>query len=287
MGPLEKRAMEVLARHVARLGRAGQGLEDVVKAVVTRGLKNAQDYSNWQFLITIEGLFMYQQVLDRFKDIYQGQATARADARVKAAFVSSRPPQQPRSAAPEMSHSPLKRQMPRNRLRLLIKEIGFAHNDQSERFGGSSGKDLEERGVLQLAVELSAGVTKAEGLPIFSVCHHEGVWYCRTGNRRLAALRLAHRFAPERVQDIVVDVTDADTVFLHGAEGRRPKLTTDRNGPNCRGQWLFIRETGERIGIEQPGAPEYGSDLLSMLDVPLRGSAVAGPEGAPARVLFE
>lgn len=143
-----------------------------------------------------------------------------------------------------------------------VAAIRFAHNDQSERFGSS--QNLEQRSILQLVVELLSGLKQLKEIPIFSVCQHEGRWYCRTGHRRLASLRLANRWAPGGFERVSVQAVEVDKIFLSGKHGR-PKLTTHLNGQDCDGRWLMVRETGEAVGREAQGIGEYGSDLLALL----------------------
>jgi hypothetical protein len=152
-------------------------------------------------------------------------------------------------------------------VQLPIDEIRFAHDSQSEHFKSDDETEPDEQyqSVLQLVIELLLGVTSPEAVPAFSVCRHEGLWYCRSGNRRLAAFRLARRFAPKRFERISVELAPIDDAFLCGRGATRPTFTTHRNGHECNGQWLFIRETGEAIGRTWPGLNEYGADLLSLL----------------------
>lgn len=69
-------------------------------------------------------------------------------------------------------------------------QVRFSHNDQSETFGGGI-KKREKRSVLQTAIELATGLTPVGMLPRIRVCWYDGICYCRTGIRRLAALYLA------------------------------------------------------------------------------------------------
>ena len=142
-------------------------------------------------------------------------------------------------------------------------QVRFSHNDQSETFGGGSQK-REERSVLQTAIELAAGMTPVRMLPRIRVCWYDGICYCRTGNRRLAALQLAHRITPERVKYFMVQPVAVDEAFIYGVQGKRPKLTTMLNGDHCRGKWIVMRETNEVIGHSQRRT-EYGVDLLQLL----------------------
>eukprot|EP00444_Apocalathium_aciculiferum_P070298 CAMPEP_0183579656 /NCGR_PEP_ID=MMETSP0371-20130417/144256_1 /TAXON_ID=268820 /ORGANISM="Peridinium aciculiferum, Strain PAER-2" /LENGTH=91 /DNA_ID=CAMNT_0025790181 /DNA_START=57 /DNA_END=328 /DNA_ORIENTATION=- len=89
------------------------------------------------------------------------------------------------------------------------------------------------------------GITPPAAVPTFRACLHEGLWYCHSGNRRLAAFRLAHRFAPDQFTRLMLPVIAADDAFLKGDGNNRQKLTTARNGADCQGRWLFFLETGE------------------------------------------
>jgi hypothetical protein len=160
----------------------------------------------------------------------------------------------------------------KGQLRLLsISDVHFSHNDQSEHFKHCT-KDCS---ILQLAVELIGGITPLEAVPIFTVCWHDGQWYCRSGNRRLAAIILASIFAPHRFHTVWVKVVATDSIFLHGGDkiASRPKLTTHLNGEACQGRWLLIKETGEVVGHPNAlDAPPYGSDLLALLPQPKVGA---------------
>merc|ERR1712107_502370 len=111
---------------------------------------------------------------------------------------------------------------------LQTHEVRFAHDSQSEFFAHGV-----RRSLLQLAVELVTGQTSSEDVPLFDVCKHEGFWYCRSGNRRLAAFRLAQRFLPSDFGRIQVRSVATDTIFLWGGPNKRPKLTTGNNGADC------------------------------------------------------
>eukprot|EP00929_Paragymnodinium_shiwhaense_P071384 TRINITY_DN36299_c1_g2_i4.p1 TRINITY_DN36299_c1_g2~~TRINITY_DN36299_c1_g2_i4.p1 ORF type:complete len:549 (+),score=124.50 TRINITY_DN36299_c1_g2_i4:94-1740(+) len=154
-----------------------------------------------------------------------------------------------------------------SRLELDVCEVRFGHNDQSEIFGRPQSKSTS---ILQMSVEMLSGLLSKFQIERFDVCNLEGKWYARTGNRRLAAHRLASRFAPGRLKKVTTNVVKVDRIFVRGHEGKAPKLTTFRNGKHCEGRWLFIRETGEPIGFSYPdeGMEEYGADLLSLLPKP-------------------
>jgi len=158
-----------------------------------------------------------------------------------------------------------------NMVNLPIAEVRFAHDSQREHFGhlASQQSTAPRRSVLQLAVELMMGMTLPDQVPTFRVCLHEGRWYSYSGNRRLAAFRLAGRFAPDRFTRLMLPVAQADDAFFRGTVGHQQKLTTARNGADCFGRWLVILETGEAVGRALPGCSEYGHDLLSLLPVPV------------------
>jgi len=143
---------------------------------------------------------------------------------------------------------------------MRISDLRFAHNDDTELF-------QDQRSILETAVELLSGKTSCERIQHIEVCRHEERWYCRTGNRRLASYRLAQLAAPHRFSTIPVAVKEVDHAFLTGGL-RRPKLTTDRNGVGCAGQWLVIKETGETVGqlpSLEHDSEGYGADLLWLL----------------------
>merc|ERR1712232_1306506 len=104
-----------------------------------------------------------------------------------------------------------------SKVTLPIRELRFAHDSQSEHYGrgDNRGQDNNKHEtILQLAVELVLGLTRPEEVPTFNVCFHDGFLYCRSGNRRLAAFHLAHRFAPERFEVLSVQVVQVDNGFL-------------------------------------------------------------------------
>eukprot|EP00427_Karlodinium_veneficum_P002685 CAMPEP_0169169200 /NCGR_PEP_ID=MMETSP1015-20121227/61402_1 /TAXON_ID=342587 /ORGANISM="Karlodinium micrum, Strain CCMP2283" /LENGTH=613 /DNA_ID=CAMNT_0009242009 /DNA_START=43 /DNA_END=1882 /DNA_ORIENTATION=+ len=152
--------------------------------------------------------------------------------------------------APKYAAGPLIAQ--NGMVNLPIPQIRFAHDAQREHFGHLAADDCNESrlSVLQLVVELLMGQTLPGQVPTFRVCRHEGQWYCHSGNRRLAAFQLAHHFAPERFRRLMVPIAVADDAFLHG---KKQKLTTFRNGPDCLGRWMFICETGEPVGLTPAG----------------------------------
>jgi len=278
--------MIVLARHSARLGQAGLRLEAAVKAAVEK----CEDLTGcWRFLHCPSGWTAYQSERSRFEALYNSLGRLPvADRRARALLSGERealkpPPPRRRVLYSRKSRTPASPSaVAWGSLALPTHDIRFAHDDQSELFG--RGREREPAGggqsLLQLAVELAAGLTTPEDVPPFSVCPHDGLWFCRSGNRRLAAWRLAQRFAPARLANVVVKAVAVDPVFLQGAPGRRPKLTTHLNGPECNGQWLVVRETGERVGRDGgvTGEDEYGADLLALL--PSGSDAHRPPSGA-------
>lgn len=274
--------MEVLARHSARLGPLGTRLEATVREILSHAQGNCGEIAainlveRWDFFDRKDGVAEYQRVRQRFTEIYEKAGRCvHADREVLKLFTGSDlayPPQQSNALSSFATNG-----KPGQFLKLPIAEVRFAHNDQSERFGRGPCIDPSGGSVLQLAAELLAGLTDPSSVPAFSVCWHEGHWFCRSGNRRLAAFRLAHSLAPERFRHINVWATATDDIFVHGAAGRRPKLTTHYNGPNCQGRWILIRETGEAVGAIEPGGPAaFGADLLALLPPRVGHWATAG-----------
>ena len=257
------RPIEVLARHVARLGPAGVCLEETVRQVAW-----PVDDKNqlWKFLWNEYGRDVYSRTKQRFEYVYASRPERHkleADREVCRTFSST---------SSDAGRGSLKVTKPVRRYasppgtrpkKMHIMQVRFSHNDQSETFGGGT-KTREERSVLQTAIELAAGLTQVRMLPRIRVCWYDGICYCRTGNRRLAALYLAHRIAPERVKYLIVQPVAVDEAFIRGVHGKRPKLTTMLNGDHCRGKWIVIRETKEVVGHSQRGT-EYGLDLLRLL----------------------
>jgi len=267
-------AMEVLARHCARMGPvAARGLEDAVRRASEPPALEAEA-EPWLCLQSEEGLSHFQAAKSASMAIYSHKGrTMEADSEARrqlgtGAFAEllgdealevpfralpPRPPVKPEDGQKEKAKDEL--------ILLPISAVRFAHNNQSEHFVHGDGDCC----ILQLAVELVAGLTPPEAVPLFTVCRHADQWYCRSGNRRLAALSLAALFAPERFHCVWVRWVATDSVFLHG-KGGRPKLTTHLNGADCEGRWLIIKETGEAVGCSGAlKAPPYGSDLLSLL----------------------
>lgn len=273
---MERRCLEVLARHAARLGSAGPGLERAVwdaYVAASRAAKTDQSTEalapraqRWSFLVDDGGFADYAKERARYAGIYVEGNKSQGDSKVKKMFTCgpfAGPAPRP---IPQITLSPACKNSPGSMLELSIAELRFAHNDQSEIFAHNDyGSDMQS--ILQLAVELLCGITRPEDVPTFDVCVHEGLWYCRSGHRRLAAFRLAHRWSSGRLRRVKVRVVAVDNSFLKGTNGR-PKLTTHFNGPDCKGKWLLIKETGEAVGREMPGHEEYGADLLSLLAPP-------------------
>lgn len=270
-------AMEVLARHSARVGpTAASKLEAAVMGAAAEA--PADEAKIWNFLLTAQGKAGFNQAKAKAKAQYSRGRNPTIDNEVRwelrcgcfsenlgveARDVPFSPAQPTPPAQPEDD--------PREKGELILLPIciiGFAHNDQSEHFVHGDG----DCSILQLAVELIAGVTAMEDVPPFTVCRHANQWYCRSGNRRLAAFCLAAMFAPDRFHCVWVRWVKTDAIFLRGRGGprARPKLSTHLNGEDCEGQWLVVRETGEAVA-GFPGvlnAPPYGADLLSLLPHP-------------------
>mmetsp|Transcript_123482 Transcript_123482/g.348994 ORF Transcript_123482/g.348994 Transcript_123482/m.348994 type:complete len:514 (-) Transcript_123482:75-1616(-) len=262
--------MQVLARHAARLGPACLGLESAVWKTAKRCCSKAglDSSSVWSFLFQNDGWDAYEHEKLKFSAVYSAFGYDRwGDERVRKLLplgsqaTRSAAVLAPRDASCDVSAG----SHVGSTLELPIQEVRFAHDAQSEHFGKWHEHTDTRQTLLQLAVELLAGLTWADSVPEFTVCHHEGHWYCRSGNRRLAAFRLAHRFAPQRFGQVRVKVVPVDDAFLHGTLGRLPKLTTSRNGPKCFGRWIVVRETGEAVGHGWLGTAEYGADLLALL----------------------
>jgi len=283
-----KHAMAVLARHAARLDSAGWGLEKAVYELVLATARArsgepcmAAVVERWNFLLRPAARLRYQEEKQVYAAIYaRAGFNKNADKEARAVVASTKCmllwPMRP-LPQPGDGHVPSYARTGSS-LALPISEIRFAHNDQYERFGrGLQHHQLEDRGILQLAMELLAGVTRLEDVPLFDVCLHGSRWYCRTGHRRLAALRLVRRWAPAQFRTVAVRVVDADKAFLEGTRGR-PKLTTHRNGADCEGRWLEIRETGEAVGRDAASVAEFGSDLFRL---------VVGPPGAKAEMAWK
>lgn len=168
------------------------------------------------------------------------------------------------SHTPVVAEAPLE---PGTELHLNIEDIHFSHDEQSEKFSGNN------KTILETTLEILSGATTVDELPLISAVWHSGRWFARTGNRRLAVYRLLRIHAPESFDKIKVIVADIADNFLAGHRGSHgkwfpPKLTTNRrNGGNCNGEWMRIKETGEWVG---QAAANYAQDLLSAV-VQVRG----------------
>lgn len=262
-------AQQILARHSSRLGPvAARGLEEAVsKAVYTNSehekaeLWQFLQHQSWKKWATSIATTYSQRGRNRITDEAVLAELGILECRqhlgdeVFTIPMGDAPPLLP--SRPQEGH--------KADFRLLkISEIRFAHNDQSEHFVHCT----QDCSILQLAVELLTGLTPLEKVPPFNVCSHDGEWYCRSGNRRLAAFMLAATFAPSRFCCVWAKIVPTDSVFLYGANGR-PKLTTHLNGEACKGRWLLIKETGEAVGVPSAlNAPPYGADLLALLPQP-------------------
>jgi len=274
----ERRCLEVLARHTARLGAAGPGLERAVwEAFVAadRAAKAQRQTAastalsqRWAFLVSETGFADYVRERARFAEVYKKSTKSQADRTVREMFTSGPSDGPSPRPLPPVEQAPAYRNPPLGLLEVPIAGLRFAHNDQSELFAHNDrGNDLQS--ILQLAVELLAGATKPEDVTMFDVCVHEGLWYCRTGHRRLAAFRLVHRWSSGRVRRVRAKAVNVDNIFIKGSSSSgRPKFTTHLNGRDCKGRWLAIKETGESVGREEPGREEYGADLMALLAPP-------------------
>jgi hypothetical protein len=151
-------------------------------------------------------------------------------------------------------------------LHLPIEDIHYSHDSQTEWFTGGDGT----HNLLETFLELWSGKKREEDLPMFSVVWHDRRWHVRTGNRRLMVWQLLRIHAPERFKKVKVTVADVDNNFLkwhtsHVGRWVRPKLTTGKNGPDCKGTWTKVKETGEYIGQEEA---TFAADLLSLICAP-------------------
>lgn len=260
-------AMLVLARHSARLGPSGEQLEKAVKGCFW-GVKPS--CGCWAFLFSEDKMAKYRQERQKFLEMHRTGAqkndidfevlhTIWAEFRDFKGLCDERPvPEDWKQRSQPLSPGGAK---------LPVHQIRFAHDSQSEFFvHGHQGHT--KRSVLQLAVELLSGHTRPQDVESFDVCWHEGNWYSRSGNRRLAAMRLAQHFWREKFAELEVRIVPADRIFSEGAEGKRPKLTTQLNGMDCEGRWLRISETGETVGHRAETidwSNMFGADLLMLL----------------------
>lgn len=309
---LQELARKVLARHVVRLGNttAGRSLEGVIRTMLRDAVQTAVRASGaereaakcvvetWKFLMDPTGLSEFRKDKESFSRAYAAHGcTPNGDKVVRSMLPANDLLSKAagRASLPEPITVPNMPLQPNTRAVFPIGAIRFAHDAQSEVFGRNNletgpGGARPARSILQLTIELIAGMTELKDVPHFRLCQHDSQWYCRNGNRRLAALRLARRFAPGRFEETQVQIVDPDPDFLVGIGGRLPKLTTYRNGMHCRGRWLRIKQTGERVcGEALPphvaGEEDYGADLLSLLFPQSPGATTgSGPVPTPTRV---
>lgn len=297
-GEQRSKAMEVLARHSARLGpEAAKGLEAAVGQAVERALEANRKPGGQAEGAKAEPFLFLQSEASRAaflaakgasSAVYRRRGrTPEADKEVRCQLGTAAFAERLGDEACGVSmgtRPPLKPVRPRGQADLILVPIGqlrFAHNDQSEHFVNTR----EDCSILQLAVELVAGITPLEAVPVFDVCWHAGQWYARSGNRRLAAFALAALFAPDRIHSVWVRRVAADATFLHGnTNGGRPKLTTHFNGQDCEGRWLVIKQTGEAVGTDVSclSRPPYGADLLMLLPRPVVAREEAAGAGGDA-----
>mmetsp|Transcript_117674 Transcript_117674/g.310867 ORF Transcript_117674/g.310867 Transcript_117674/m.310867 type:complete len:338 (-) Transcript_117674:20-1033(-) len=291
--PMEQVAMQVLARHVVRLGGSGPGLEGAVLRACRRAPPGCGRWRRWEFLSRQSGLRAYLEEKWRVEQVYArcGRAMRRSDEEVRSGIpleeLTRHAPRAPEVKALgllEDATTPSAAPAPGSTIELPAMEIRFAHDSQREHFGhlAKGRASSVQRGILQLAVELLMGLTAPDGVPTFDVCQHDGAWYSFTGNRRLAAFRLASLFAPGLAARLKARVCEANTMFFCGQGPFPARFTTARNGPECAGRWMVITETGEAVGRVVEGSyGEFGCDLLSLLPLPEEAddaAAGAGPE---------
>jgi len=257
----------VMARHCARLGRAGGNLESAVwKALQAVDAPPPRPLEGcWRFLDRDpDGAFARER--ENFRRIYEQSGrhpNPGADARVKAHLSGTLGDLS--SALPQPAASKRKAQAQSKRTGMIevpISDLRFSHDDQSEIFAHNGGGHSTDHSVIQLAVELACGLTPLRNVETIHVVHHNGRWFCRTGNRRLAAMQLANHFAPHLVRSLWVKAVPMDDAFLYGRPGGRPKLTTQ-----CDGRWIVLKQTGEVAGSDLTGCKtaRYGAELLGLL----------------------
>ncbi|CAK0828306.1 unnamed protein product, partial [Prorocentrum cordatum] len=104
--PMEQVAMQVLARHVVRLGGSGPGLEGAVLRACRRAPPGCGRWRRWEFLSRQSGLRAYLEEKWRVEQVYArcGRAMRRSDEEVKALGLledATTP-----SAAPEVCADP-------------------------------------------------------------------------------------------------------------------------------------------------------------------------------------
>jgi len=147
--------------------------------------------------------------------------------------------------------------VPGSGLFINIEDLHFSHDTQTEKF------THQGKTILATVLEVLSGEVRPEQIPAIAAVWHDGRWYASTGNRRLAAFRLLRIHAPEQFEKVKVTVADMEVNFLVGSQnGRRPKLTTSRNGEDCKGAWMRIAETGQWVG---QSSATYAHDLLSVI----------------------
>lgn len=278
----ERVAMLVLARHSARLGvlstgASGELLENSVKIAVERTAAGRHQ-ARWHFMFDDSRMEEYLKLRTQFDNIYQSVSPYKA-ADKKVRELMQHVATQGQDELPHLSLRPspmnwstrIVENSPYSRTTSGLMEVEtqlvrFSHDSQSEFFVHGP-RDDGQRTILQLVIELVTGQTDLSNVEPFDVCWHEGFWWCRSGNRRLAAYRLAQRCWKQRFSKIWVKIVPLDDIFLHGNNrGKRPKLTS-----TCGGCWLRINETGEIVGhgcsdaAKDALAGEFGTDLLSLL----------------------
>lgn len=284
LNPAQKLRAEVLARHVARLGDLpGRELERAVMRAVKELSVSAADRESWD----LRGC-EYEAMKTDFKVTYRQGRNPRVEAMVRAKMAKSTLPlgvsggltaetnQSSSDSEAEcdctactgdLTAKRVGRQCSKKTFRagkctfMNVRTLRFSHNDDTELFREE--KDGYRFNVLQTAVELLSGQKGPNLVPNIRVCLHDGHWYCFTGNRRLAAFRLASLCAPDRFQEIPVILDKADDSFYKGRQ-YKPKFTTAMNGRLCNGRWLPIRETGEVVGRHRT-TRTFGLDLLDLL----------------------
>jgi len=279
--------MLVLARHCARLGEAsGFKLKQAVKYTV----EHHEDYLNCWNWLKYPRCPTFDEHLAHFQEIYNGYRKGNivdGDRKVVAIVqkhlqsTKYRLPRNLPQLAPvqwkgsDGSPSAPRIFAPKDVFRWPIGELRFSHDQQSEVFTHDEGQDGHNRSILQLAVELLSGEKSPHNIKYFDVCYWEDKYYCRSGNRRLVAYRLAHRFSPTKFAHVEVKATKVDNIFHSGGwvgnHNKRAKLSTQNNGENCEGRFLWIKETQEVAGHGYDPKdigfnPEhYGVDLLNIL----------------------
>eukprot|EP00746_Dinoflagellata_sp_MGD_P019797 gnl/MRDRNA2_/MRDRNA2_146042_c0_seq1.p1 gnl/MRDRNA2_/MRDRNA2_146042_c0~~gnl/MRDRNA2_/MRDRNA2_146042_c0_seq1.p1 ORF type:complete len:613 (-),score=128.66 gnl/MRDRNA2_/MRDRNA2_146042_c0_seq1:42-1880(-) len=274
-------AMRVLARHTARLGNSfGAGLEAALSQLGKMYLEPelasaslAPGAGHFTFLCSSHGLWTYTEIKRQYMNIYEQYGrNSKGDGEVKRQVEEFTGPDGIPELALVAEHldvleaelQDLRETCIGSLTSVPVRHIRFAHNDDTERFR-HKGDKVMMRGILQLACELLTGQKSPEQVEIFDICKHRGNVYTRTGNRRLAAYRLAHQMLPEAFNMVQVRLMETDQAFLHGTAAGKPKLTTYENGSDCEGRWMYIRETGEAVGHGFGAGLPFGWDLLSLI----------------------